>query len=234
MWPDAPCDDRRALPAAADARTLEASHGGGARRYPRFHTANSPYTVIPVEGCADTSRSRTAAAWMAPAQRKDAKVQFDVVVEIPQGSRNKYEMDHARGRIRLDRMLFTATRYPADYGYIEGTIGADGEPLDALVLTPEPLFPGVLVNSRAVGMFRMSDELGQDDKVLCVPATDPRAAFLQDLGDVPAHDRMEIQHFFEVYKDLEPGKSVEGAHWTDRAAAEAEITASRERANPGH
>ena len=157
-------------------------------------------------------------------------MEFDVIIEIPAGSRNKYEMDHERGRIRLDRMLFTATRYPADYGYLEGTLGADGEPLDALVLTGEPIYPGVVIRVRAIGMFRMSDESGADDKVLCVPAADPRAAHLRELEDVPGYDRLEIEHFFEVYKELEPGKSVDGAGWADRAAAEVEILASRRRA----
>ena len=97
----------------------------------------------------------------------------DVVIEIPMGQRNKYEMDHATGRIRLDRMLFTSTRYPADYGFIEDTLADDGDPLDALVLLDEPTFPGCLINCRVIGMFRMRDEKGADDKVLCVPATDP-------------------------------------------------------------
>lgn len=153
---------------------------------------------------------------------------FDVTIEIPKGQRNKYEMDHATGRIRLDRMLFTATRYPADYGFVEGTLGEDGDPLDVLVLLDEPTFPGCLIHCRALGMFRMTDEKGGDDKVLCVPADDPRVLALE-LDDVPPHLLLEIQHFFETYKDLEPGKSVEGATWVGRAAAEAEINASRQR-----
>ena len=157
-------------------------------------------------------------------------MQFDVTIEIPKGQRNKYELDHATGRIRLDRMLFTSTRYPADYGYIEQTLGQDGDPLDALVLLEEPTFPGCLITCRALGMFRMTDEAGGDDKVLCVPATDPRMAHLTDITDVSEFDRLEIQHFFETYKDLEPGKSVEGAEWVGREAAEAEILASIERA----
>ena len=157
-------------------------------------------------------------------------MQFDVTVEIPKGQRNKYELDHATGRIRLDRMLFTSTRYPADYGYIENTLGQDGDPLDALVLLEEPTFPGCLITCRAIGMFRMTDEKGGDDKVLTVPATDPRMAHLMDIIDVSEFDRLEIQHFFETYKDLEPGKSVEGAEWVGREAAEAEILASIERA----
>lgn len=157
-------------------------------------------------------------------------MEFLVTVEIPQGSRNKYEMDHRLHRIRLDRLLFTSTKYPADYGYIDGTLGQDGDPLDALVLTGEPTFPGCTVECRAVGMFCMRDEQGPDQKVLCVPAHDPRYADQQDIGDIPGFDRLEITHFFEVYKDLEPGKSVEGSHWEGRDAAYEEIEASRARA----
>ena len=150
-------------------------------------------------------------------------MEFDVLVEIPKGQRNKYEVDHESGRIRLDRTLFTSTQYPADYGYIEDTLGLDGDPLDALVLLQEPTFPGCLIKCRAIGMFRMTDEAGGDDKVLCVPATDPRLEHLRDISHVSKFDRLEIQHFFEVYKDLEPGKSVEGANWVGRTEAEAEV-----------
>jgi inorganic pyrophosphatase len=157
-------------------------------------------------------------------------LEFDVTIEIPKGSRNKYELDHATGRLKLDRMLFTSTRYPDDYGFVEGTLGEDGDPLDALVLLDEPTFPGCLVRCRTLGMFRMRDEHGGDDKLLCVPATDTRASWRLDIDDVSEFHRLEIQHFFEIYKDLEPGKSVEGSHWTDRAGAEAELLASYERA----
>ena len=155
--------------------------------------------------------------------------EFDVTIEIPKGQRNKYEIDHETGRIRLDRMLFTATRYPEDYGYIEHTLGEDGDPLDALVILDEPTFPGCLITCRAIGMFHMTDEKGGDDKVICVPASDPRMDHLKDLDDLPEFERLEIQHFFEVYKDLEPGKSVEGSHWVGRDAAYAEIEKSRQR-----
>jgi len=158
--------------------------------------------------------------------REGRIVEFDVIVEIPKGQRNKYEMDHESGRIRLDRMLFTSTRYPADYGYIEGTLAPDGDPLDALVLLDEPTFPGCLIRCRAVGMFRMRDEMGSDDKVLCVAATDPRMAHLADIEDVSEFELLEIQHFFEVYKELEPGKKVEAANWVSRAEAHNEIEAS--------
>jgi len=156
-------------------------------------------------------------------------VDVDVIIEIPKGQRNKYEMDHASGRIRLDRMLFTSTRYPSDYGFIEDTLADDGDPLDVLVLLEEPTFPGCLIMCRVIGMFRMRDEKGADDKVLCVPAHDPRMAHLNDIEDVPAFERLEIQHFFEVYKALEPGKEVHAQAWAGRRAAEAEIEACRKR-----
>ena len=156
-------------------------------------------------------------------------MEFDVFIEIPKGTRNKYELDHKTGRLRLDRTLFTATQYPSDYGFIEDTLGQDGDPLDALVLLPEPTFPGCLIKARAIGMFRMTDEKGPDEKVLCIPVADVRQEHIRDIRHVPEFERLEIQHFFEVYKDLEPGKSVEGATWVGRADAEAEITASFER-----
>ncbi|HET8599061.1 MAG TPA: inorganic diphosphatase [Segeticoccus sp.] len=157
-------------------------------------------------------------------------MQFDVTIEIPQGQRNKYEVDHKTGRIRLDRMLFTSTRYPSDYGYIEDTLGEDGDPLDALVLLEEPTWPGCLVAARPIGMFHMRDEAGGDDKILCVPAGDPRQAHITELEHISEFDRLEIQHFFEVYKDLEPGKSVEGAHWAGRAEAERIVQQAVQRA----
>jgi inorganic pyrophosphatase len=156
-------------------------------------------------------------------------VQFDVTIEIPKGQRNKYEVDHETGRVRLDRYLYTPMAYPADYGFIEDTLGADGDPLDALVLLPEPLFPGVLVEVRPVGMFQMTDEAGGDDKVLCVPAGDHRWDHIQDIGDVPTHELDAIKHFFVHYKDLEPGKFVKAADWVGLAEAEAEVLRSVER-----
>ncbi|WP_397333754.1 inorganic diphosphatase [Ornithinimicrobium sp. INDO-MA30-4] len=102
---------------------------------------------------------------------------FDVTVEIPRGSRNKYEVDHETGRIRLDRLLFTPMHYPADYGYIEDTLGEDGDPLDALVLLDEPTVPGCVVSARPVAIFHMTDEAGGDDKLVCPqrPAQGARA-----------------------------------------------------------
>ncbi|MBO1766092.1 inorganic diphosphatase [Allobranchiibius sp. GilTou38] len=173
-------------------------------------------------------------------------MEFDVTIEIPRGTRNKYEVDHETGRIRLDRLLFTAMSYPSDYGYIEDTLGEDGDPLDALVLLDQPTFPGCVVRARAIGVFRMVDEAGGDDKILCVPAGDPRQDGVKDLSDVSDFLLKEVQHFFETYKALEPGKSVEeGAHWIgveeadkvvqgalDKAKAEGVTTARW--AMPGH
>jgi inorganic pyrophosphatase len=136
-------------------------------------------------------------------------VDVDVVVEIPKGSRNKYEYDLERDRIRLDRMLFTATGYPSDYGFVPDTLAEDGEPIDALVLLQEPTFPGCIVRARVIAVFWMRDAGRPDAKLLCVPATDPRQAHLQDLGDVPMHQISEIWHFFQIYEALEPGKSAE-------------------------
>jgi inorganic pyrophosphatase len=154
---------------------------------------------------------------------------FDVIVEIPQGSRNKYEMDHASGRIRLDRMLFTSTRYPLDYGFIPDTLAEDGDPLDALVMLEEPTFPGCYVHARPVAVFWMHDEHGPDAKILTVPADDPRSRAIQDLDDVPAHLRDEIGHFFDIYKEIEPGKSTDTRGWQGRAAAEQVVKEARAR-----
>ena len=182
---------------------------------------------MPDEQVADDVRDEITESDVQPPA--DGPLLFDVLIEIPKGSRNKYEVDHNTGRLRLDRMLFTSTAYPEDYGYIEETLGQDGDPLDALVLLQAPTFPGCLIECRAIGMFRMTDEAGGDDKVLGVPSHAPRLQHLQDIGDVSKFDRLEIQHFFEVYKDLEPGKSVEGANWVGRDAAYAEIERSRQR-----
>ena len=153
----------------------------------------------------------------------------DVVIEIPKGSRNKYEVDHETGRVKLDRYLYTPMGYPADYGFFEDTLGEDGDPLDALVLLPESVFPGCTVEARPVAMFKMTDEAGGDDKLLCVPAGDPRWDHIQDLGDVSQFELDAIKHFFVHYKDLEPGKFVKTADWVGREEAEAELQRSVER-----
>lgn len=156
-------------------------------------------------------------------------MEFTVVVEVPTGSRNKYEVDHATGLIHLDRELFTATRYPADYGFIDGTLGEDGDPLDVLVHLGEPTFPGCRIRCRALGVFRMRDEAGNDHKVLAVPTWEGRLGW-EELTDVPGAFLLEIAHFFEVYKALEPGKHTEVEGWEDRGAAEREIAEAITRA----
>lgn len=145
---------------------------------------------------------------------------YDVVVEIPKGSRNKYEVDHETGRVYLDRVLFTNFVYPVDYGYFENTLGLDGDPVDALVLLEYPLFPGVGVKVRPIGVLNMSDEAGSDAKVVCVQHKDPRWQHIQDITDVPEQQRAEIEHFFMRYKDLEPNKWVKVEGWGDVAEAE--------------
>ncbi|ORW01331.1 inorganic diphosphatase [Mycobacterium kyorinense] len=156
-------------------------------------------------------------------------MQFEVTIEIPKGGRNKYQIDHHTGRIRLDRYLYTAMGYPADYGFIDDTLGEDGDPLDALVLLPQPVLPGVIVTARPVGMLHMTDEAGGDDKVLCVPANDPRWDDVIDIEDVPSYELENIRHFLVHYKDLEPGKYVKAGDWANRAAATAEVRQSIER-----
>ncbi len=131
---------------------------------------------------------------------------IDVVVEIPRGSRNKYEFDHEQHVMRLDRRLFSATVYPSDYGFLPDTLGEDGDPLDALVLLDDPTFPGCWVSARPVGVFWMEDDKGPDAKIICVPAGDPRWAHVKDIEDVFEALLAEIAHFFEVYKMLEPDK----------------------------
>lgn len=162
-------------------------------------------------------------------RRNDMAETFNVVVEIPRGSKNKYEVDHETGRVFLDRTLFTSMGYPDDYGYIDGTLGEDGDPLDALVMIPNSVFPGCVVECRAVGLYHMVDEAGGDDKVLCVPA-DVRFDDIKDVEDVSEYHKAEIKHFFEQYKALEPGKEVlPGDYWTGVEKAEAEIVAARKR-----
>ena len=151
-----------------------------------------------------------------------------ILIEIPKGSRNKYEYDKERKIIRFDRMLFSAMHYPSDYGFIVETLAEDADPLDALVLVSEPTFPGCLIEAKPVGLFRMRDEKGPDEKILCVPLGDPHWNFIQELSDVPPHLLIEIEHFFRIYKELEKKKTgVEG--WEDRASAVKAVHASRKR-----
>jgi inorganic pyrophosphatase len=153
---------------------------------------------------------------------------IDVVIEIPTGSRNKYEYDHEAHVIRLDRRLFTATTYPADYGFVPDTLSLDGDPLDALVLVADPTFPGCVVRSRILGVFFMHDEAGPDAKLITVLEHDPQWDGAHDIGDLPPHLLSEIEHFFSIYKDLEPEKSVEVMGFENRAAALTELQTCRE------
>jgi inorganic pyrophosphatase len=152
-----------------------------------------------------------------------------VVIEIPRGSRNKYEIDHETGRVFLDRRLFTATTYPADYGYIPETHGEDGDPLDALVLLEDATFPGVWVEARPVGVMWMQDQAGPDAKIICVPPKEFRWKGVEDLRDLPEELLEEIKHFFDVYKALEPDKVSSTAGFEGRKAAWREIEAARKR-----
>ncbi len=156
-------------------------------------------------------------------------VEHHLVVEIPRGSRNKYEVDHATGEVWLDRKLFTSMQYPADYGYLAETLGEDGDPLDALVLVEDPTFPGCHITVRAVGVIWMTDEAGPDAKILTVPAGDPRWADVTDVADLPPHLVAEIEHFFDSYKEIEPGKESETRGFDGAEAADRTIAAARTR-----
>jgi inorganic pyrophosphatase len=153
-----------------------------------------------------------------------------VFVEIPSGSRNKYEWDPELGGIVLDRRLFTAMTYPADYGYVEGTLAEDGDALDALVLVSDPTFPGCRIRVRTIGVFHMSDEKGRDEKLLCVPHGDPAFERIVDIHDVQNELRDEIEHFFQRYKDLEPSKQTDTRGWGNRDEAAKILAAARARA----
>lgn len=160
-------------------------------------------------------------------------MELDVTIEINRGSRVKYEVDHETGRLRLDRVLFTSMQYPTAYGYFEDTLGEDGDPLDAMVILDVDVIPGVLVEARPIAVFRMTDEAGGDDKVLCVPA-DKRYDHIQSIADVSEQLKAEIKHFFERYKDLEPGKWVKGEGWEDKDFAEKLVVEAQERFKANH
>jgi inorganic pyrophosphatase len=143
----------------------------------------------------------------------------DALIEIPTGSQNKYEFDKEAGVFRLDRVLYSPMHYPTEYGYLEGTLAEDDDPLDILVYTTFPTFPGCVIKSRVIGVLIMSDDKGQDEKLLAVPCDDPRFDGVTSLADIPAHVPKEIEHFFRVYKDLENKEThIEG--WKDAAFAQ--------------
>ena len=142
---------------------------------------------------------------------QDNLVAVEVIVEIPRGSRNKYEIDHTTGLVHLDRVLYSSVHYPADYGFIPGTRAADGDPLDALVIVQEPTFPGCHMKVRPIGVLLMRDEKGIDEKILGVPIADPRFDGINDISDLQKHWLLEIDNFFNIYKTLEDKESsVEG------------------------
>ena len=159
----------------------------------------------------------------------DQSEYIEVVVEIPKGSRNKYEFDHDRGIMKLDRRLLSAMTYPGDYGFVPETLGEDGDPLDALVLVDDPTFPGCWVKARPVGVFWMEDEAGPDAKIICVPH-DPFWTDVEQIDSLPEALRAEIKHFFDVYKTLEPNKRASTKGYEGRDVALKEIQAAKERA----
>jgi inorganic pyrophosphatase len=149
-------------------------------------------------------------------------------VEIPKGSRNKYEWDEALQAIKLDRFLFSSVVYPTDYGFIPQTLGEDGDPLDAMVCVSEPTFPGCIIPVKVIALLRMRDDKGPDDKLLCVPLEDPNWNELEELDDLPQPLLAEISHFFSIYKQPE-GKDVDVEGWLPKDAAQTELEAARER-----
>jgi inorganic pyrophosphatase len=138
----------------------------------------------------------------------------EAMIEIPRGSRNKYEFDHDRGIIRLDRVLYSSMHYPTDYGFLPGTLGGDGDPLDVLVVVEEPTFPGCHLRVRPIGTLAMSDKKGEDEKILAVPVDDPRFAGITDLAHLGEHWPREIAAFFRTYKELQ-GEQTEVRDWLD-------------------
>ncbi|QKG84297.1 inorganic diphosphatase [Kroppenstedtia pulmonis] len=154
----------------------------------------------------------------------------DAFIEIPTGSQNKYEYDEKDGVFRLDRVLYSPMHYPTEYGYLKDTLAEDGDPLDILVLTTFPTFPGCVIRSRVIGVLVMSDDKGKDEKLLAVPVDDPRWDGVNSLEEVSPHILKEIEHFFQVYKDLEKKEThIEG--WKDVRVASDLYQASVSRYN---
>ena len=150
------------------------------------------------------------------------------LVEIPKGSRNKYEWNEEVGAITFDRFLFSSVVYPLDYGMIPDTLAEDGDPLDVMVAVSEPTFPGCVIPVKPIALFKMSDDKGIDDKIICVPLQDPNWNHAERLEDLPEQLRDEISHFFAVYKTLEQ-KEVEVDGWYSREDALKVIEGARER-----
>src|SRR4051794_8524627 len=152
----------------------------------------------------------------------------NMIVEIPKGKRNKFELDKETGLIKMDRYLYSSAVYPGDYGFIPQTLAEDGDPLDVLVMVNEPTFSGCLIEARVVGLFRMRDKGHNDYKVLGVPNKDPLFAEMRALADVPRHFLREVEHFFSTYKQLE-GATVEALGWGSHEDGAAEVRASIDR-----
>jgi inorganic pyrophosphatase len=144
------------------------------------------------------------------------------LVEIPKGGRNKYEYDPKLNLFRLNRVLYSSVHYPAAYGFIPGTLASDGDPIDILVMTSESTFTGCIIEARPIGLFHMQDEAEEDEKILAVPIVDPHYNEIQELTHIAPHFLREIEHFFQIYKELE-GKKVETFGWNNREAAERAI-----------
>jgi inorganic pyrophosphatase len=157
---------------------------------------------------------------------EEQRVKIDAVIEIPRGSQNKYEYDHESHAIRLDRHMVVSMGYPAEYGFIPDTLGGDGDPLDVLVLTEYPTFPGCVIEVKLLGVCEMEDESGQDAKLVAVPTYDKAWKAVDDIDGISKTHLDRIQHFFTVYKDLDEGKWVKVTGWKGREAAEAELEAS--------
>lgn len=181
-----------------------------------LQTTKTCALFAPVGGCAKQLTPQAPTSIMGLLMKDD--IILNVMVEIPKGSRNKYELDKESGRIVFDRMLFSSVHYPTDYGFLPDTLAADGDPLDVLILLSEPTFPGCMIKARPVGLFSMKDEKGDDEKILCIPVSDPLWNHIHELDQVPPHLLKEIEHFFNVYKDLEE-KTVSVQGWDNRAAA---------------
>ena len=165
-----------------------------------------------------------------------SEYELTCIVEIPKGSRNKYEYDPEIGAIKLDRFISASVVYPTDYGYVPETLAPDGDPLDVLVCVSAPTFPGCVVETKVIGLFKMADEKGPDDHVVCVPFNDPTWNTLDGVDDLPEQLRKEIGHFFDIYKDLDPDRHSEVRGWGDRQAALETIEKAREmfRENGGY
>jgi inorganic pyrophosphatase len=173
-------------------------------------------------------RRHTLSDFMMLSPGTDIPSVVNMVVEIPKGRRNKFELDKETGLIKLDRYLYSSSVYPGDYGFIPQTLAEDSDPLDILVMVNEPTFSGCLIEARVVGMFRMKDKGANDYKVLGVPNADPLFEHIRKLEDVPPHFLREVEHFFATYKQLE-GVHTESLGWDSSEEATREVRSSVER-----